>query len=185
MVTLKRASPHHHYPTLTYPVNGSNKIPFGIGGIVLDKMVLSSLSSKPRVICSVERRALALKAAYDLYPPSGGTCIAKIESDFLPTLTPSFKFFYEAEGSREPFYRARGSFSECNWDVYGRDGREVASVSRGFLEVTERRDVYGIRAAKGADVAAVIAMAVVIDELHDEKKSSEEKSRKKKKKKKK
>ena len=53
--------------------------------------------------------------------------------------------------------------------MVGRDGKVVASVGRGFFEVSDRIDEYQLVMAAGVDPAAIIAMAAIIDEDHDEK----------------
>jgi len=145
---------------------GSNKVPFGLGGFVLDKLELRGAGS--RKLCgSIERRAVAVTTAYDVYD-EGGSCIAKIERDIV-SLTPSYKFFYEAENDGNPKYRATGSFSERRYDVYDRSGAEAATIGRALLEVLpDRADTYCVRCASGVDAAAIIALALVIDEDHDE-----------------
>ncbi|KAJ1446590.1 tubby C-terminal-like domain-containing protein [Pelagophyceae sp. CCMP2097] len=157
-----------------FQIVGSNKVPFGLGGLVLDRLELYSAQPRDK-LCSVERRAVALATAYDIYDSEGKECIAKIERDIV-SLTPSYKFFYEAEQSGDPFYRAVGSFSERKFDIYARDGTEIATVGRQLFEISDRMDNYYVRCASGVDAAAIIALVVCIDEDHDE---SDESKRKK------
>ena len=158
-----------------FDVVGSNKVPFGLGGFVLDKLELRVAGAR-KICASIERRAVALATAYDVY--LDGECIAKIERDVV-SLTPSYKFFYEAENDGNPCYRASGSFSERRYDIYARDGSEVATIGRQLFELLEdTKDTYHLRVAAGVDAAAIVALAVVIDEDHDEadaKKAKEEK----------
>lgn len=151
-----------------FDVVGSNKVPFGIGGFVLDKLELYEAASAAKKLCgSIERRAVAMATAYDVYD-SRGTCVCKIERDVV-SLTPSYKFFYEAENDGNPHYRACGSFSQRCYDVYGRDGSEVATIGRQLFELLpDTMDTYHVRCAKGVDPAAILALALVIDEDHDE-----------------
>ena len=61
-----------------FDIVGSNKVPFGVGGFVLDKMELKAGGT----LCgSIERRAVAMATAYDIYLK--GDCIAKIEKDVV------------------------------------------------------------------------------------------------------
>ena len=146
-----------------FDIVGSNKVPFGVGGFVLDKM---ELKADGRLCGSIERRAVAMATAYDIYLK--GDCIAKIEKDVV-SLTPSYKFFYEAENNGNPCYRATGSFSQRKYDIYARDGSEVATIGRQLLELMpDRADTYHVKCAAGVDPAAIIALALVIDEDHDE-----------------
>jgi len=184
VVVVVVVSPRLHFahcfsPSLPRSLTRSNKVPFGIGGLILDKMVIKD-SKDNSFVASVERRALALATAYDIYD-NKGKCVCKVEREVLPTLTPTFKFFYEEENNSKPFYKAVGSFSDRNYDIYGRDGKEVAAISRSFVELSDRFDRYGIRMAKGVDPAAIVAMAVVIDETHDEEKDGKERDKTKKK----
>ena len=152
--------------TPAFDVVGSNKVPFGLGGFVLDKLELRTAGS--RELCgSIERRAVALATAYDVYDRKG-ECVAKIERDVV-SLTPSYKFFYEAENNGNPCYRATGSFSERRYDIYARDGTEVATIARELFELLpDTMDTYHVRCATNVDPAAIIALALVIDEDHDE-----------------
>ena len=155
-----------------FDIVGSNKVPFGVGGFVLDKM---ELKASGKLCGSIERRAVAMATAYDIYLK--GDCIAKIEKDIV-SLPPSYKFFYEAENHGNPCYRATGSFSQRKYDIYARDGSEVATIGRQLLELMpDRADTYHGKCAAGVDPAAIIALALVIDEDHDEKDAREKKKR--------
>lgn len=146
-----------------FDIVGSNKVPFGVGGFILDKM---ELKADGRLCGSIERRAVAMATAYDIYLK--GDCIAKVEKDIV-SLTPSYKFFYEQENNGNPCYRASGSFSERKYDIYARDGSEVATIGRQLLELMpDKADTYHIKCAAGVDPAAIVALALVIDEDHDE-----------------
>ena len=105
-----------------FDIVGSNKVPFGVGGFVLDKM---ELKAGGKLCGSIERRAVAMATAYDIYLQ--GDCIAKIEKDIV-SLTPSYKFFYEAENNGNPCYRATGSFSQRKYDIYARGARSRRSA---------------------------------------------------------
>ena len=63
--------------SLAYSIVGSNKVPFGAGGLVLDKLVLRDAPSKAFVV-SVERRLVSPNLCYDLYDEGGGF-VGKIE----------------------------------------------------------------------------------------------------------
>ena len=75
---------------VAFSVVGSNKVPFGVGGVILDKMVVKDRGGD--AVCSVERRALAVKTAYDVY--RDGKCVAKIERDVFSITRKSFLFIY-------------------------------------------------------------------------------------------
>ena len=94
----------------------------------------------------------------------------------------TYKFFYESEGSRSPFYKAVGSFSSRSYSIYSRGKSRCASVSRSMIEISDRIDRYVAVIAKGVDPVAIVAMAVVIDEDHDEEDEREREEGKKKKK---
>ena len=49
------------------------------------------------------------------------------------------RFFYEAENDGNPCYRATGSFSQRDYDIYARDGSEVATIGRQLFELLEDR----------------------------------------------
>ena len=156
-----------------FDIVGSNKVPFGVGGFVLDKM---ELKADGKLCGSIERRAVAMATAYDIYLK--GECIAKIEKDIV-SLTPSYKFFYEAENNGNPCYRATGSFSQRKYDIYARDGSEVATIGRQLLELMpDRADTYHVKCAAGVDPAAIVALCLVIDEDHDESDAARDASRK-------
>ena len=156
-----------------FDIVGSNKVPFGVGGFVLDKM---ELKAGGKLCGSIERRAVAMATAYDIYLK--GDCIAKIEKDIV-SLTPSYKFFYEAENNGNPCYRATGSFSQRKYDIYARDGSEVATIGRKLLELMpDRADTYHVKCAAGVDPAAIVALCLVIDEDHDESDAARDASRK-------
>lgn len=148
-----------------FEIVGTNKVPFGVGGVVLDKLSLRNKAGKE--LCTIERRLAALATAYDVYDVKGDL-VCKVERDIV-SLTPTYKFFYEAENNGTPCYKATGTFWERKFDVVGRDGKVVASVGRGFFEVSDRIDEYQLVMAAGVDPAAIIAMAAIIDEDHDEK----------------
>ncbi|GMI27963.1 hypothetical protein TeGR_g9629 [Tetraparma gracilis] len=151
-----------------YEVTGSNKVPFGVGGLVLDKLELRSCSPSA-LVCSVERRLLAAATAYDIYVK--GSCVAKIERDVI-SLTPSYKFFYEADRNGVPAYRASGNFGGFSFSVAARHSdnklKPCANIGRDIFELSNQADGYTLVAAPGCDPAALVALCVVIDEDRDE-----------------
>ena len=87
-----------------------------------------------------------MATTYDIYLK--GDCIAKIEKDIV-SLTPSYKFFYEAENNGNPCYRATGSFSQRKYDIYARDGSEVATIGRQLLELMPDKGGHVPRQMRG------------------------------------
>ncbi|GMH82675.1 hypothetical protein TL16_g09340 [Triparma laevis f. inornata] len=65
---------------LAYTVTGTNKVPFGVGGVILDK--LSLRDSGKAELCTIERRLISPTTAYDLYIK--GDFYGKIERTFNP-----------------------------------------------------------------------------------------------------
>ena len=146
-----------------FDIVGSNKVPFGVGGFVLDKM---ELKAGGKLCGSIERRAVAMATAYDIYLK--GDCIAKIEKDIV-SLTPSYKFFYEAENNGNPCYRATGSFSQRKYDIYARDGpksRPSAGNCWSSCPTGPTRTTSNARPASTRRRS--LHLALVIDEDHDE-----------------
>ena len=142
-------------------VAGAQKIP----GANLDRLAFIA-GGKERF--TVERRLVALTPSYDIYVE--GKVAGKIEQQLI-ALTPTFVY----EGKGGVTYRAEGSFSERRYVIKGKAG-DVGQVQESLVEVSRDVNTYLIRIAAGVDVAAVLAMACVIDEIHDEKDAAEGKS---------
>jgi len=141
-------------------VNGGN---INLGGMVIDKLAFKDHNGKK--FCSVERRILAATTCYDIYDVEG-ECVAKIDREMF-SVTPCYKFFYEGDLNPFPDFKAEGSFGDRTYTYKNGFGETLARVSRG-TEVVRDVDSYQVEVAPGVDAAAVIAMAVIIDEDHDE-----------------
>ena len=146
-----------------FAVVGTNKIPFGVGGLVLDKLTLKGGGGEE--ICTIERRAVALSISYDIYPPGGGKRMGKVERD-LVALTPTFKFYY-ADNQAEYVASGKLGLRDLAFTV-SKSGKSCATLTRGLFELTDQMESYNILAERGVDVAALVALACVIDEAHDE-----------------
>mmetsp|Transcript_31062 Transcript_31062/g.51552 ORF Transcript_31062/g.51552 Transcript_31062/m.51552 type:complete len:122 (-) Transcript_31062:194-559(-) len=114
---------------------------------------------------SVERRIIALTTCYDLY--RNGECIAKVERELI-SVTPKYKFFYEGDLNPFPDFEAEGSFSERRYAIRNGFGDLIARVERSGVEVFGGVDSYQVQVAAGVDAAAILAVAIVVDEDHDE-----------------
>ncbi|KAL1511312.1 hypothetical protein AB1Y20_006117 [Prymnesium parvum] len=141
-------------------VEGAN---VNLGGFVIDK--LGFKDSAGNKFMSVERRILAATTCYDIYNPSG-ECVAKVDREMF-SATPVYKFFYEGDANPFPDFKAEGSFSSRMYTFYAGLGDKIARVNRGE-EAFRDVDTYQVEVAAGVDAAAVLAMAVIIDEDHDE-----------------
>ena len=142
-------------------VEGGN---INLGGWVIDK--LGFKDSRGEKFCSVERRMVALSTCYDVYNAKGDTCVAKIERVLL-SAAPKYNFFYEGDLNPFPDFIAEGSFSQRKYTFKNGFGETIARVSRGE-EMVRDVDQYQVEVAAGVDAAAILAVAVVIDEDHDE-----------------
>lgn len=133
-----------------------------LGGFVLDKLGFND--ARGEKFCSVERRALAASTCYDVYD-TRGQLLAKVEREWL-SATPKYSFYYE--GDLNPFadWHAEGSFLDRAYTFYA--GRDVIARTRRAPELMRDVDCYRVDVAAGVDAAAVLAMAVIIDEDHDE-----------------
>lgn len=147
-------------------IDGAN---INLGGFVLDK--LGFKDAQGRKFCSVERRAIAASTCYDIYSPKG-ELVAKVEREWL-SATPKYAWYYE--GDLNPFadFHAEGSFLDRTY-TFRAGGSTIARVRRA-PEVFKDKDAYGIEVAAGVDAAAIIAVAVIIDEDHDEADAKREK----------
>lgn len=138
-------------------VEGAN---VNLGGVVVDKLYFKHEGEQ---FMSVERRIIATTTCYDIY--RDGECIAKIDKEMF-SVTPEYKFFYEGDANPFPDFTASGTFSERSY-TFKAGGDTIARVSRGE-EAFRDVDTYQVEVAAGVDAAAIIAVAIVIDEDHDE-----------------
>lgn len=144
-------------------ISGAN---LNIGGAVLDKLYFKPTDSAAGEEFSVERRIVAASTCYDLY--RDGRCIARIERELF-SLSPCYKFVYEQGERPSCTLKASGSFSQRKYTFTREDGGQVvARVGRNLIEFFNDVDQYQVEVAAGVDAAAVLAVAVVIDEDHDE-----------------
>ena len=153
-------------------IDGAN---LNLGGWVLDKLAFRDAGGQK--FCSVERRALAASTCYDIYSADGKSLLAKVEREWL-SASPKYKFYYE--GDMNPFadFEAEGSFSDRAY-TFRAGGECVARVKRA-PELVRDLDSYTVEVAAGVDAAAVLAVAVIIDEDHDEEDAKKAKERKEK-----
>ena len=142
-------------------IDGGN---INIGGWVLDKLAFKDANGNK--FCSVERRIVAATTCYDIYNTKG-TCIAKIDREMI-TLTPKYKFYYEGDLNPFPDYYAEGSFLDRIYTFKSGNGEVIGKASKA-IEAIRDVDRYQVDIAGGVDAAAILAMAVVIDEDQDEK----------------
>ena len=142
-------------------IDGGN---VNLGGWVLDKLAFKDTATGKKAF-SVERRALAASTCYDLYSPDG-ELLAKVEREWL-SATPKYKFYYE--GDMNPFadFEAEGSFFDRAYTFKAGWGDTIARVRRA-PEIIKDLDSYAVEVAAGVDAGAILAVAVVIDEDHDE-----------------
>ena len=151
-------------------IDGAN---INLGGFVLDKLAFRDAGGQK--FCSVERRALAASTCSDIYSADGKTLLAKVERDWIPA-SPKYKFYYE--GDMNPFadFEAEGSFSDRAY-TFRAGGDCIARVKRA-PELVKDLDSYTVEVAGGVDAAAILAVAVIIDEDHDEEDAKKAKEKK-------
>mmetsp|Transcript_18428 Transcript_18428/g.46460 ORF Transcript_18428/g.46460 Transcript_18428/m.46460 type:complete len:535 (+) Transcript_18428:66-1670(+) len=146
---------------LMLKIGGGNRIPIA-GMPVWDKLTVSSASGE--FIATLDREMISMTPTYDVYRADGskfGT-ISKAMFGF----TEAFEFFLEGDGGG-PVLRAEGSFSERKYSFKSREGAIVATVGRGYYQ-TDNENRYHCIVGANVDASLVLAMAVAIDEVHDE-----------------
>jgi len=148
-----------------------------IGGMVVDK--LGFKDKEGNQFCSVERRIIAASTCYDIYSGDGKKLIAKIEREWL-SMTPKYQFYYEGDDNPFGDFFAEGSFSDRLYTFKSPGGLDSIAKVRRVEEAIKDVDTYAVDVAAGVDAAAIIAMAVVIDEDHDEADAKKEREEKKK-----
>lgn len=143
-------------------IDGGN---VNLGGMVVDKLAFKDMSGTK--LFSVERRMMSASTCYDIYSPDGSELIAKIEREWL-SMTPKYQWYYEGDDNPFGDFYAEGSFSDRTYTFKTPGGMQtIARVARA-PEVFRDVDGYAVEVASGVDAAAILAMAVVIDEDHDE-----------------
>jgi len=144
-------------------IGGGNRVPIP-GMPVWDKLTISTPSGAN--VAFLDRQAFALTTSYDLQRPDGSKFgrIAKA----MVALTPTFELWQEGDGQPGPLLRAEGSFSEKSYTLKSHSGDVVATVARlpGFSGGNV--DTYTVVVGPQVDASLALAMAVVIDEAHDE-----------------
>ena len=144
-------------------IEGGN---INLGGVVIDKLGFKDASGAK--FCSVERRIVAASTCYDIYSGDGKELLCKVEREWL-SMTPKYQFYYEGDDNPFGDFYAEGSFSDRKYTFTagGLHGDTIARVTRA-PEIIQDVDGYAVEVAGGVDAAAIIAVAVIIDEDHDE-----------------
>lgn len=142
-------------------VGGGNRIPIA-GMPVWDKLTLSAASGAQ--IATLDRELIALTPTYDVYSADGSK-FGKI-SKAIFGLSETFEFHLEGDGGA-PVLKAEGSFSERKYSFKSREGVVVATVGRGYYQL-DNENKYHVIVGAQVDASMVLAMAAVIDEVHDE-----------------
>ncbi|GMH79361.1 hypothetical protein TrST_g7866 [Triparma strigata] len=161
-----------------YKIIGSNKVPFGIGGAVLDKLELRYPPPSNAEICTIERRLISPTTTYDIYIT--GRYYGKIVRSLNP-IKKVYDFYY----GEVKWYTATCSNVLSRKFVINdvRTRKKVGEFSRNLIEFKEDVDSYGcVVEVGGVDVGAVVALVCVVDEDHDEEVEKKRKIRKEKKK---
>ncbi|KAJ1634204.1 tubby C-terminal-like domain-containing protein [Pavlovales sp. CCMP2436] len=137
-----------------------------LGVLVIDKLGMRDPSGNQ--FASIERRIVAASTSYDIYHDE--KLLGKIERKLF-SFTPEYSFYYDADANangRAGTLTAAGSFTERRYTVKNGDGKTVARVDRAIMTGFAVADQYQVVVSAGVDAAAVIALALVIDEDHDE-----------------
>lgn len=147
-------------------VRGGNRVP--IGDLpVWDKLTVSAASGS--TIATLDRELVAMTPTYDVYRADGSK-FGKI-SKAMFALGETFEFFLEGEGSA--VLKASGTFSQRKFEFKSQDDTLVAVVGRGYFQA-ENENRYHVIVGPQVDASMVLAMAVAIDEVHDEENDDEE-----------
>ncbi|CAK9060609.1 Uncharacterized protein SCF082_LOCUS31889 [Durusdinium trenchii] len=157
---------------LVLRVNGGNRVP--IPGVVWDKLSLQSADGTQ--IGTLDRQAFAMTASYDLNRADGKKFgrISKADRNGEEVREGWARdivgvgLYQEDDPEGGPLLKAEGSFSEKNYVIKSRQGKVVATCTRLKGFTGGNVDNYQVIVAKDVDASLVLAMAVVIDEIHDE-----------------
>jgi uncharacterized protein YxjI len=149
-------------------IGGGNRIPIG-GMPVWDLLTISSPSGSK--IATLDREMISMTPTYDVVRADGSR-FGKI-SKAMVALTETFEFYLEGDPASGPVLKAEGSFSERKFTFKSREGTVVAAVGRGYYQ-TDNENKYHLVVGAQVDASLVIAMAVAIDEVHDEESKSKE-----------
>jgi len=147
-------------------IGGGNRIPIA-GMPVWDK--LSVTSATGGAIATLDREMVSMTPTYDVYRADGSKFgkISKAMFGFSET----FEFFLEGDGNGAVL-KAEGTFSERKYTFKSREGTTVAVVGRGYYQ-TDNENRYHVVVGPQVDASLVLAMAVAIDEVHDEEHQAE------------
>lgn len=148
------------------------------GSELLCKVERDFLSMTPSMRCLIFLLLLLLFAPSLSLPPSLPLPLTSLLAiSFAPRS--EYKFYYEGDANPFPDFEAEGSFTDRTYTFKagGPLGGTIAKVRRA-PEIVNDLDTYVVDVAAGVDAAAILAVAVIIDEDHDEedaKKAKEEK----------
>mmetsp|Transcript_15114 Transcript_15114/g.35731 ORF Transcript_15114/g.35731 Transcript_15114/m.35731 type:complete len:498 (+) Transcript_15114:72-1565(+) len=142
-------------------ISGGNRLPLG-GMPVWDKLTISTTSGG--VVASLDREMIAMTPTYDVIRPDGSPFGRITKAMF--GLFETFEFYLEGDNGG-PVLKAEGSFSERSFQFKSREGTVVATVGRGYYQ-TDNENRYHVVVGPQVDATLVVAMAFVIDEVHDE-----------------
>jgi len=151
---------------LMLKIGGGNRIPIQ-GMPVWDKLSVSSGSGAP--IMTLDREMIAMTPTYDVYRPNGEK-FGKV-SKAMMAFSETFEFFLEGDGGGAVL-KAEGSFNERTYTFKSREGAVVAAVGRGYYQA-DSENRYHVIVGPNVDASMVMAMAMIIDEVHDEEAAKE------------
>jgi len=148
-------------------ISGGNRIPIS-GMPVWDKLALTTAGGAQ--IASLDREMIAMTPTYDVYRADGSK-FGKITKAMFG-FTEAFEFYLENDGGG-PVLKAEGTFSERKYTFKSREGGVVAVAGRGYYQV-DNENRYHVVVGAQVDASMVLAMAAIIDEVHDEEHAKEE-----------
>jgi len=152
---------------LILKIGGGNRIPLPAGMPVWDKMTVNAASGAQ--IMTLDREMIAMTPTYDVYRANGQK-FGKV-SKAMFGLFETFEFFLEGEG--DAVLKAEGSFSERKYTFKSREGTVVATCGKGYFQ-TDNENRYHLVVGANVDASMVLAMAMIIDEVHDEEEAAKE-----------
>lgn len=113
------------------------------------------LSGSPLAV--IEKRIFSFRPTFRILRPDGEVDEVTRRLSFFGE-----RFVIDVPGFDD--YEVRGDIFNHEYTV-SRDGREVATVSKQWFNLT---DTYGVQVAPGEDDVLLLAAAVVIDEINEE-----------------
>jgi len=143
-------------------ISGGNRLPIA-GMPVWDRLEISTGSGTQ--IAILDREMVAMTPTYDVLRPDGSK-FGKIDKAMFSGFTETFDFYLEGD-DQGPILKASGSFNERKYEIKSRDGLVVATVGKGYFQ-TDSENRYHVVVGPKVDATMVIALAFVIDEVHDE-----------------